>query len=115
MTTRASSDSALPLMGAFVAYLVVTAALHAFREDVPSFVPFAIILAICVVTSWNVGPLSGVYAGFIGALFFNFFFTEPYDTILIDDVSDRILAATLLVSGLAASGIGRLYRRRSQR
>lgn len=111
MTARASSDSALALLGAFVAYLVVTVVLHNFREELASAVPFVIILAICMATSWNVGILSGVYAGFVGALFFNFFFTAPYDMILIDDVSDRVLAATLLISGLVASGLGRIYRR----
>lgn len=115
MTARPSNDSALALLGAFVAYLVVTVVLHNFREDVPPVVPFAIILLICVATSWNTGLLSGVYAGLVGALFFNFFFTEPYDTILIDDVSDRVLAATLLLSGLVASVFGRLFRRSRDR
>lgn len=63
----------------------------------------------------DMGQLSGVYAGLVGALFFNFFFTEPYDTNLIDDLSDRILAATLLISGLVASGLGSLHRRSGHR
>jgi K+-sensing histidine kinase KdpD len=115
MRSRASSDSALALLGAFTGYLVVTVVLHGFREDLPSVVPFAIILAVCIATSWNVGLLSGVYAGLVGALYFNFFFTEPYDTILIDDVSDRVFAVTLLFSGAAASAIGRTYRKRRHR
>lgn len=111
MTDRRSDDSALALLGALIAYLVTTVVLHSFREDVPRVVPFAIILLICVSTSWNTGLLSGVYAGLVGALFFNFFFTPPFDTIRIDDTSDRVLAATLLISGLVASALGLLFRR----
>jgi K+-sensing histidine kinase KdpD len=99
-------DSALGLVGALAADLLVTAALFAFREDVPSVVPFGLMLGICVATSWGSSVWSGIYAGVMGALFYDFFFTEPYGKVYIANVAERVLAAVLLASGALSAALG---------
>jgi hypothetical protein len=80
--------SALGLVGVLAADLLVTAVLIAFREDVPSVVPFGLMLGICVATRWGSSVWSGVYAGH-GRALYDFFFTEPYGKVYIANVAER--------------------------
>jgi Domain of unknown function (DUF4118) len=73
-----SCSPRLDLSARLLPTLLVTAALIAFREDLPSVVPFGLMLGVCVAASWGSSVWSGVYAGVMGALFYDFFFTEPY-------------------------------------
>jgi K+-sensing histidine kinase KdpD len=107
--------SAYGLIGALIAYLIVTAGLVAFRSDLPSVVPFGLMFIICTVTSWGSSVWSGAYAGILGALFYNFFFTEPYQRLHIDDPTERWLALVLLVSGALSALLGQVFESLKQR
>jgi K+-sensing histidine kinase KdpD len=58
------------------------------------------------------GRTGGIVGAVVAALSFDFFFTEPYLRLVIDDVHDIITTILLLIAGLATSEIGALRVRR---
>jgi K+-sensing histidine kinase KdpD len=54
------------------------------------------------------GRLGGLIAAVVAALSFDFFFTEPYLQLVIDDRTDIITAVLLLLAGIATSELGAL-------
>jgi K+-sensing histidine kinase KdpD len=54
------------------------------------------------------GRQGGILGAVVAALSFDFFFTEPYLQLVIDDRLDIITAVLLLVAGIATSELGAL-------
>lgn len=72
----------------------------------------AIILLLAVqAIAISTGRLGGVYAAIVAAISFDFFFTEPYLRIVINDRQDIITALLLLVAGIATSELSHLLAR----
>jgi K+-sensing histidine kinase KdpD len=61
------------------------------------------------------GRQAGIAGAVVAALSFDFFFTEPYLQLVIDDRYDIITAVLLLVAGIATSELGGLRVRRELR
>ena len=61
------------------------------------------------------GRAGGIMGAIVAALSFDFFFTEPYLQLVIDDRYDIITAVLLLVTGIATSELGTLRVRRELR
>jgi K+-sensing histidine kinase KdpD len=73
----------------------------------------AIVLLVGVQVLAVVGGRRGAVTGaIVAALSFDFFFTEPYLQLVIDDRRDIITALLLLVTGIATSELGSLRVRR---
>jgi len=58
---------------------------------------------------------AGIAGAVVAALSFDFFFTEPYLQLVIDDRYDIITAVLLLVAGIATNELGGLRVRRELR
>jgi K+-sensing histidine kinase KdpD len=58
------------------------------------------------------GRQGGIVGAVVAALSFDFFFTEPYLRLVIDDRHDIITALLLLVAGIGTSELGALRVRR---
>jgi K+-sensing histidine kinase KdpD len=58
------------------------------------------------------GRRGGIAGAIVAALSFDFFFTEPYLRLVINDVHDIITTLLLLIGGVATSEIGALRVRR---
>jgi K+-sensing histidine kinase KdpD len=58
------------------------------------------------------GRPGGIAGAIVAALSFDFFFTEPYLRLVINDVHDIITTVLLLIGGVATSEIGALRVRR---
>jgi K+-sensing histidine kinase KdpD len=76
----------------------------------------AIILLLGVQVIAIIGGRAGGIAGaVVAALTFDFFFTEPYLRLVINDQHDIITAVLLLVAGIATSELGVVRLRRELR
>ncbi|MGA7096453.1 MAG: DUF4118 domain-containing protein [Acidimicrobiia bacterium] len=76
----------------------------------------AIILLVGVQGMAVLGGRRGALIGaIVAAISFDFFFTEPYLRLVINDRRDIITAALLLVTGIATSELGNLRFRRQLR
>jgi K+-sensing histidine kinase KdpD len=88
---------------AVVVPLLAAAGLHAATVLIPSNAA-TLILVLLVVGAASTGDrLSGVLAAVSSALGFDFFLTQPYLQLRIDNVEDVELAVLLLVVGVAVS------------
>lgn len=61
------------------------------------------LVGVLAVSSITRGYLYGCVASFFSVMLFNYFFTEPYFTLLINNVNDVILLAFFLLASLIAS------------
>jgi K+-sensing histidine kinase KdpD len=61
------------------------------------------------------GRRAAITGAVVAALSFDFFFTEPYLRLVIDDRYDIITAVLLLVTGIVTSELGDLRLRRAMR
>ncbi len=80
----------------------------------PANVAIILLLGVQVVAIIG-GRAGGIMGAIVAALSFDFFFTEPYLRLVIDDRYDIITAVLLLLAGIATSELGTLRVRRALR
>jgi K+-sensing histidine kinase KdpD len=80
----------------------------------PANVAIILLLGVQVVAMIG-GRAGGIMGAVVAALSFDFFFTEPYLQLVIDDRYDVITAVLLLLAGLATSELSTLRVRRALR
>jgi K+-sensing histidine kinase KdpD len=98
---------------AVLAPLVVCLVLSGFRDSVPA-ASAVLVLVLCVVAAAATGDrLAGVVAALSSALWFDFFLTEPYNRLTIDDPDDIQAAVLLVVIGVAVTELA-IWGRRQQ-
>ncbi|WP_406313314.1 DUF4118 domain-containing protein [Streptosporangium sp. NBC_01639] len=96
---------------ALVAPLATTAALVPFRDSLPN-TSVALVLVVIVVAVAALGNrLAGALAALWAAVWFNFFFTQPYQRFTITRPADVQTALLLLIVGLAVSQLAARARR----
>ncbi|MDH6126532.1 DUF4118 domain-containing protein [Kitasatospora sp. GP82] len=101
----------LAIPAALAAPLAVCAALLPFRSTIAN-TNVALILVVVVVAAAVVGHrLAGAVAAASAALWFDFFFTRPYEHFSITKSSDITTAVLLLLVGLAVSQLAARTRR----
>ncbi|GAA0359825.1 hypothetical protein GCM10009530_06400 [Microbispora corallina] len=99
------------LAAALVAPFVLAAVLVPFRARLP-VVEVALVLVVVVVAVAVLGSrLAGVVAALSAALWFDFFFTRPYERFAIGKAADLETTALLLVVALAVSQLAARARR----
>ncbi|MFF3064955.1 DUF4118 domain-containing protein [Oerskovia sp. NPDC057915] len=105
--------TALVVLAALVAPLVVCAALAPFRADVAN-TNVALLLVLVVVGAAATGRrLAGIGAALSSGVWFDFFLTEPYQQLTITDRTDLETTVLLLLVGVAVTEIA-LWGRREQ-
>jgi len=93
------------IAAAGVAPLVTCAVLSAFRESVTS-VTAVLVLVLLVVAAASSGIRSaGIVAALSGGVWFDFFLTEPYGRLTIDDRNDIGAAVLLVLIGAAVTEV----------
>ena len=98
---------------AVLAPLVVCLILSGFRDSVPA-ASAVLVLVLCIVAAAATGDrLAGVVAALSSALWFDFFLTEPFNRLAIDEPDDIQAAVLLLVIGVAVTELA-LWGRRQQ-
>lgn len=99
------------IIAALVAPLAVCAVLLPFRAGLANTV-VALILVVVVVAAAALGHrLAGVLAALSAAVWFDFFFTVPYQRLTISSPADLTTAVVLLTIGLAVSQLAARARR----
>ncbi len=93
------------MFGGVVATLTTSAVLAAFRSEVTTATA-ALVLVLWVVAAAATGDrLAGLLTALSAGLWFNFFLTEPYHRLTIDDPDDVEVVVLLLVVGLAVTEV----------
>ncbi|MEV7597139.1 DUF4118 domain-containing protein [Kitasatospora sp. NPDC089797] len=93
----------VPLLAAVTAPLALCAVLLPWREDIADS-DVALLLVVVVVAVAALGRRSaGALAAAVAALWFDFFFTRPYERFTISKSGDLTTAVLLLCVGLAVS------------
>ncbi|MEV8635756.1 DUF4118 domain-containing protein [Streptosporangium sp. NPDC051023] len=101
----------IALVAALVAPLAVAVVLLPFRAGLPN-TSVALVLVVIVVAVAAVGNrLAGALAAVSAAVWFNFFFTQPYQRFAITKSADIQTAVLLLVVGLMVSQLAARARR----
>ncbi|WP_113705112.1 DUF4118 domain-containing protein [Nonomuraea lactucae] len=101
----------IALLAALVAPLAVALVLLPFRSALPN-TSVALILVVVVVAVAAIGNrLAGALAALSAAVWFDFFFTHPYQRFSITKSADIETAVLLLVVGLAVSQLAAYARR----
>jgi hypothetical protein len=90
--------------------LLVAAAFVPFRDDVDS-VNIVLVYVIVVVLASACGWASGVAAALMSTLSFDFFLTQPYNSLTIERSSDIVTAILLVVIGLIVVALVSIGRR----
>ncbi|MEV5737649.1 DUF4118 domain-containing protein [Streptomyces sp. NPDC052292] len=99
------------VIAALVAPLAVCAVLLPFRSNLAN-TSVALILVVVVVAAAALGHrLAGVLAAVSAAVWFDFFFTVPYQRLTITSSADITTAIVLLIVGLAVSQLAARARR----
>lgn len=109
-TTR---GPALVLWAALVVPLVACAVLAAFRESVANTNAALGLVLVVVAVAATGRRTAGVLAALSCGVWFDFFLTEPYQRLTIDDPADVETAVLLLLVGVAVTEIA-LWGRRQQ-
>jgi hypothetical protein len=98
-------DPELAVALSALAALAVAIALVSVRGEVHSEA-IALVLAVTVAVAGRVGGRAGgIAAALMAATAFNFFHTQPYLSLKIDDADDVITTILLLVVGLVVGGL----------
>ncbi|YCK40785.1 DUF4118 domain-containing protein [Actinomadura sp. ATCC 39365] len=98
-------------MAALVAPLIVAVVLLPWRESLPN-TSVALVLVVVVVGVAAVGNrLAGAVAALSAAVWFDFFFTRPYQEFAIAKAADVQTAILLLIVGVAVSQLAAYARR----
>lgn len=94
--------------------LAVTAALVPFRDDIANTnAALLLVLLVVAVAAWSGRRLPGVVAAVSAGVWFDFFLTQPYQRLTIDDRTDVEMTVLLLLVGLAVSELS-VWGRRQQ-
>lgn len=101
----------IALLLALVAPLVVSLVLLPFRDEVPNTSVALIMVAVVVAVAALGRRVAGAVAAVSAALWFDFFFTQPYQELAISKATDLQTAVLLLVVGLAVSQLAAYARR----
>ncbi|MFE6968303.1 DUF4118 domain-containing protein [Isoptericola sp. NPDC057653] len=109
-TTR---GSVLVMWAALVVPLVACAVLAVFRESVANTNAALGLVLVVVAIAATGRRLAGVVAALSCGVWFDFFLTEPYQRLTIDDPADVETAVLLLVVGIVVTEIA-LWGRRQQ-
>lgn len=98
---------------AVLAPLVVCLTLTGFRSSVPA-ASAVLVLVLCVVAAAATGDrLAGAVAALSSGLWFDFFLTEPFNRLAIDDPDDLQAAVLLVLIGLSVTELA-IWGRRQQ-
>jgi K+-sensing histidine kinase KdpD len=98
---------------AVLAPLVVCLTLTGFRDSVPA-ASAVLVLVLCVVAAAATGDrLAGAVAAVSSGLWFDFFLTEPFNRLAIDDPDDLQAAVLLVLIGLSVTELA-IWGRRQQ-
>lgn len=108
-TSREPAGSIALALGPAAA-LLIAGVLSGVRDDLGA-TNVALILACLVVAAAIAGRQAGVATAIIAAVSFNFFHTQPYESLRIDDGKDIVTVVLLAVLGIVVSEIAN--RRRS--
>lgn len=90
---------------AAIAPLPVCAVLAAFRDDVTNASAVLVLVLLVVGAAATGNRLAGVAAAVSGGLCFDFFLTEPYGRLTIDDANDIEATVLLVVIGAAVTEV----------
>ncbi|GAA4231899.1 hypothetical protein FHR32_005914 [Streptosporangium album] len=101
----------LALLAALVAPLAVAVVLLTFRAGLPNTSIALILVVIVVAVAANGNRLAGGLAALSAAVWFDFFFTQPYQRFAVTKSVDIQTAVLLLVVGLAVSQLAARARR----
>jgi K+-sensing histidine kinase KdpD len=103
---RNSGDSLVVTAGFAALSIGVAAALVPLRTSLGQ-ANIALIVALVVVVAATLGGrVAGAGVGLIGAISFNFFHTQPYLTVRVNDAKDMITVGLILVVGLVVGELG---------
>lgn len=105
-------------MVAAVAPLVVCAVLSAFRDQVTAATAVLILVLLVIAAASTGVRVAGIVAAVSGGLWFDFFLTQPYGQLAIDDRDDVEAAVLLVVIGAAVTEValwGHRQQARAQR
>jgi K+-sensing histidine kinase KdpD len=101
------------LIGGFVP-IVIGAALVPVRDDIEHTTSVLIMVLVVVLAAIAGGRWAGVLAAFVAAASFDFFLTQPYQSLRIDSESDIETTVMLLVIGILVGQIV-VFARRNRR
>ena len=93
---------------------LLTAALHALRDELGLASHVLLVLGAVVAVALVGGMWPAVVAAVIGFLLLNFFFTEPYDTFIIQDQEDVLAVVVFLLVAIAVAAVVDLAARRTR-
>lgn len=99
------------LLAALVAPPAVAAALLPFRDALPNTSVALILVVLVVAVAANGNRPAGALAAISAAVWFNFFFTQPYQRFAVTSSVDVQTVVLLLVVGLAVSQLAARARR----
>ena len=108
---RLENRTQLTLIAAIGAPLVLALALAPFRQDLLNTdVALGMVLIVVAVSAFG-HRLSGVVAALSAAIWFDFFFTKPYESLAIKDSADLETSCLLLLIGIGVTEIATWGRR----
>jgi two-component system sensor histidine kinase KdpD len=103
---RNSGDSLAVTAGFSALSIGVAAALVPFRNTLGQ-ANIALVVALVVVVAATLGGrVAGVGVGVVAAISFNFFHTQPYLTVRVNDAKDMVTVALILLVGLVVGEVG---------
>lgn len=101
------------VVAAAVAPLVACALLALFRDQLSTATDVLVVVLVVVAAASTGVRAAGIVAAVSGGIWFDFFLTQPYQTLAIDDPNDIEAAILLVVIGAAVSEVA-LWGRRQQ-
>jgi K+-sensing histidine kinase KdpD len=104
MIRRMSRDR-LAVLAALVTPVAVAAVLVPFRASIPNTDAALVMILVVVAVAANGYRLAGILAALSVAVWFDFFFTRPYETFSITRRTDIETTVLLLVIGIAVTEI----------
>lgn len=93
------------LLAAAVLPLAVCALLTLWRDEVTNATAVLVLVLLVVLAAATGDRLAGVVAAVAGAVGFDFFLTEPFNQLAVDDPDDLEAAVLLVVIGLAVTEV----------
>jgi K+-sensing histidine kinase KdpD len=94
--------------------LAIAGALVGVRDDLDNANVALILMAIVVAAGSVGGRVAGITVAFVSSLSFNFFHTEPYQSLRINRGNDVITVALLFVSGLVVGEVANRRRKANE-
>lgn len=105
LTRVVESYKGLVVAAAALAPLIICAVLSAFRDSVtPATAVLVLVLPVIAAASAGL-RMAGIVAGVSGGVWFDFFLTEPYNSLAINDPNDVEAAVLLVVIGAAVTEV----------